>query len=164
MLICRVSSLPIDHASTTCAVAGRRNFSWRQQGLQTVVSLLEDGEVSELGLESEAAICEAAAIRFARLPIPDRGVPASERSVSELVAKLIAELHSGRGVGIHCRIGVGRSALIAACVLAGLGMPVGSAWAAIQRARGQSVPDTEAQRAWVDKWLAGSAVMYQRNT
>jgi protein-tyrosine phosphatase len=64
-------------------------------------------------------------------------------------------LRAGRGVGIHCRIGVGRSALLAVCVLAALGVPVESAWVSVGRARGMSVPDTLAQRAWVAGWLTG---------
>lgn len=129
--------------------------SWRRQGLDTVVSLLEDAEVVELGLEDEPAACERAGMRFVRFAVPDRGVPGSRPAVSELVAALAAELRAGRGVGIHCRVGVGRSAALAVCVLAALGVPVESAWAAVERSRGLTVPDTPAQRAWVNDWLAG---------
>jgi protein-tyrosine phosphatase len=129
--------------------------SWRRQGLDVVVSLLEDSEVDELGLADEAKACERAALRFVRFPIPDRGVPASEAAASDLVSALAAELRAGRGVGIHCRIGVGRSASLAVCVLAALGVAVEAAWVSVQRSRGLSVPDTPAQRAWVAGWFAG---------
>ncbi len=128
--------------------------SWRQQRLDVVVSLLEDAEVAELGLGDEAAACARAGLRFVRCPIPDRGLPA-EATASALVADVTAELRAGRGVGIHCRIGVGRAACLAVCALAALGLPVEAAWAAVQRARGQKVPDTPEQRAWVDNWCAG---------
>src|SRR5262245_59392487 len=133
--------------------------SWRRQGLDIVVSLLEDAEVAELGLGAEPELCERAGLQFVRFPLPDRGVPADAPAVSELVSALVAELRTGRGVGIHCRIGVGRSASLAVCVLAALGVPVESGWAAVQRSRGLSVPDTLAQRAWVADWFAmfGSA-------
>jgi protein-tyrosine phosphatase len=128
--------------------------SWRRQGLDLVVSLLEDAEVAELGLADEPAACERAGLRFLRFPLPDRGVPASEAAISDLVAALAAELRASRGVGLHCRIGVGRSASLAVCVLAALGVPVETAWASVQRARGLTVPDTPAQRAWVAGWFA----------
>jgi protein-tyrosine phosphatase len=127
-------------------------ISWRREGLDVIVSLLQDGEVRELGLEQEQELCERAGLVFLRLPIPDRGLPASRQEVSRLVEAAIGHLRQGRGVGIHCRIGVGRSALIAACVLAALGRPLESAWLAIQQARGLSVPDTIEQKAWVANW------------
>jgi protein-tyrosine phosphatase len=122
--------------------------SWRRSGLDVVVSLLEDAEIGELGLQQEQELCERAGLTFLRLPIPDRGLPGSRTEVARLVESLVAHLRAGHGVGIHCRIGVGRSALIAVCVLLALGQPLESAWAAIARARGLSVPDTPEQRAW----------------
>lgn len=129
--------------------------SWRKQGLQTVVSLLQDVEIAELGLSDEQSLCEKAGVRFIRFPIPDRGVPAAFSAVSQLVGSLAATLSEGGSIGIHCRIGVGRSALIAVCVLTALGVSVESAWISVQRARGLSVPDTEEQRVWVPRWLTG---------
>ncbi|HEY1189828.1 MAG TPA: hypothetical protein VGE74_19420 [Gemmata sp.] len=129
--------------------------SWRQQGLDTVVSLLEDAEIAELGLGAEPELCVRAGLRFVRFAIPDRGVPAHASAVSELVSDLVAELRAGRGVGIHCRIGVGRSASLAVCVLAALGVPAEAGWAAVQRSRGLAVPDTPAQKVWVAGWVAG---------
>jgi protein-tyrosine phosphatase len=127
---------------------------WRRQGLEVVVSLLDDGEVVELGLGDEQRLCEQAGSRFVRFPVSDRGLPDSEAAVSRVVAILAEELKAGRGVGIHCRIGVGRSACLAVCVLAALGVPVELAWAAVERSRGLSVPDTPEQRAWVEHWAA----------
>src|SRR5262245_51495430 len=74
--------------------------SWRRQGLELVVSLLEDAEVAELGLSDEPVACEGAGLRFVRFPVPDRGVPGSAPLVSELVSSLIEELRAGRGVGL----------------------------------------------------------------
>lgn len=129
--------------------------SWRRQGLDVVVSLLEDHEVAELGLGDEARACERAGLRLVRFPVPDRGVPASGTAVSALVSALLAELRAGRGVGIHCRIGVGRSACLAVCVLAALDVPLKTAWESVERSRGLAVPDTPGQRDWVTGWLAG---------
>jgi protein-tyrosine phosphatase len=122
--------------------------SWRRSGLDSIVSLLEDSEVAELGLQQEQALCEKAALEYIRFPIPDRGVPASASEFAALIQSLVRQLQNGRGVGIHYRIGVGRSALVAAHVLVALGVPVASAWAAIEQSRGLPVPDTSEQRTW----------------
>jgi protein-tyrosine phosphatase len=128
--------------------------SWRRQGLDTVVSLLEDHEVAELELTAEQESCAKAGLQFVRLPTPDRGLPRSEPAVAEVVSKLTAELRAGRGIGIHCRMGIGRSALLAVCVLAAMGVPVEAAWTAVGEARGLSVPDTPQQREWVARWCS----------
>lgn len=129
-------------------------LSWRQQGMDTIVSLLEESEVTELGLEEEKQECDCAGLRFISVPIPDRDVPSSENEVSDLVRALVAEMRTGKGIGIHCRIGVGRSASLATCLLVALGLPVDLAWAAVQEARGVQVPDTPEQLGWVASWFA----------
>jgi protein-tyrosine phosphatase len=123
--------------------------SWERTGLHLIVSLLEDTEIAELGLQQEPVLCESAGLEFQRFPIPDRGVPASPDDFSKLVLSLVRHLRNGRGVGIHCRIGVGRSALVAAHVLVALGVPVDLAWSSIESSRGLPVPDTAEQRAWL---------------
>jgi protein-tyrosine phosphatase len=123
--------------------------SWKETGVNCVVSLLEAAEVSELGLQQEPILCEQAGLEFLQFPIPDRGVPRSAEVLSPLVESLLRQLRDGRSVAIHCRIGVGRSALVAACVLVALGRPVESAWKSIQDGRRLTVPDTPEQRAWV---------------
>lgn len=128
-------------------------ISWHESGMNVVVSLLQDDEVFELGLEQEADLCQRAGLQFLRFPIPDRGVPASQGELLVLVESLVVRLREGCGVGIHCRIGVGRSAIVAACVLVALGQTIESAWLSIERSRGLSVPDTAEQREWVAGWV-----------
>jgi len=122
--------------------------SWRRSGLNVIVSLLEESEIAELGLEQEQALCQRAGCEFLSFPISDRGVPASTEEFSALIQTLVHHLRKGRGVGIHCRMGIGRSALVAAHVVVALGMPVELAWESIEQARGLPVPDTPEQRAW----------------
>ena len=116
--------------------------------------MLQDEEIAELGLGAEAEVCEKVGMRFVRFPLPDRGTPPSEMAVTALVIRLADELRTGRGVGIHCRMGIGRSASLAVCVLVVLGMPIDAAWTAVERARKLSIPDTPAQKKWVDDWHA----------
>ena len=122
---------------------------WRASGLERVVSLLEPGEVADLGLQREAALCAAAGIELVSFPIPDRGVPASRTAALALARTLAAGLVEGRSIAVHCRAGIGRSSLIAACALVCLGLDGERAFALIKEARGLDVPDTEEQREWV---------------
>ena len=122
---------------------------WKASGLNTVVSLLEAEEVSELGLRREAELCRAAGIDFVCFPIQDRGVPNSQRDVLQIADSIAQSVSGGRSVAIHCRAGIGRSSMIAACALGRLGVAAADAFILIREARGLSVPDTEEQRDWV---------------
>jgi len=83
---------------------------------------------------------------------------------TELLARRIsATIDDGKAVVIHCRAGIGRSSLIAACVLALRGYDAASAFDAIAKARGLAVPDTEAQRAWVAVFQKAAGASALRN-
>jgi protein-tyrosine phosphatase len=129
-------------------------IAWRAAGLTDVISLLEDREVRDLGLEPEATAVVEAGMRFDRFPIPDRSVPASVADARALWVDLGNRLRAGCGVGIHCRAGIGRSSLMAAGVLGEMGVPEDRAWAQIAAARGLAVPDTEAQRQWLSQYVS----------
>jgi protein-tyrosine phosphatase len=127
---------------------------WRDASIGAVVSLLEAEEVSELGLARQSELCRQHAIEFIAFPIPDRGVPESKQHAAALATRLVERLRVGTGVAIHCRAGIGRSSLIAACALGLLGIEPDAAFKAIGAARGVNVPDTEHQRKWVHSLFA----------
>jgi hypothetical protein len=122
---------------------------WRAQGIDIVISLLEQEEVIELGLQREAGLCRAQGMEFLSFPIADRGVPESLRDAVALAQALSTKIDEGRAVAVHCRAGIGRSSLIAACALVCCGSDPAAAFQVIGEARGVSVPDTEGQRDWV---------------
>ena len=93
--------------------------------------------------------CEGAGMAFRSFPIPDREVPASPEAFRTFLLDVVEDLRVGRSVAIHCRAGIGRSALLAACVLTAQGIDVDHAFPLIARGRGCPVPDTPEQRAWV---------------
>lgn len=86
--------------------------SLRHSGADVVVSLLEREEIEELEIEKETSFCEAHGLTYITFPIPDRDVPSSERDTLRLIRSLASLLREGRSVVIHCRQGVGRSALV----------------------------------------------------
>lgn len=121
---------------------------WKAIGLDRVVCLLEPEEVSELGLQREAEFCRASGIEFVSFPIADRGVPEIPHA-REIARSIAAGIADGRSIAIHCRAGIGRSSVIAACALICAGFGAEDAVALIRQARGLSVPDTEEQLDWI---------------
>jgi protein-tyrosine phosphatase len=124
-------------------------IGWQMEGVDTVVSLLEPAEISELGLENEAELSQEHGIEFISFPIQDRGLPASLRDATTLAQAVAHQVRQGKAVAIHCRAGIGRASLIAAGVLICSGLSADDAFRLISVARGIDVPDTEAQREWV---------------
>src|SRR5215204_6272166 len=116
---------------------------WKTSGVDLVVSLLEREEVSELGLQREAELCRANGIEFISFPIPDRGVPENGTDVLRIVSSITSGIADGSCVAIHCRAGIGRSSMIAACALICSGIEASDALARIKTARGLTVPDTD---------------------
>jgi polymorphic toxin system DSP-PTPase phosphatase-like protein len=122
--------------------------AWKTSGIDMVVSLLEPQEVLELELQREADLCGARGIDFVSFPIPDRGVPDRD-GATQMARALAARLRERRAIAIHCRAGIGRSSIMAACVLIMSGIEAERALALIKGARGLNVPDTDEQRDWV---------------
>jgi hypothetical protein len=82
-------------------------------------------------------------------PIPDRSVPTSREAVARLVDDIVGALQAGKNVALHCRQGVGRSAMIAAAALVSGGQNAETAIKTIRLSRGLDIPETRAQRQWV---------------
>ena len=122
---------------------------WKDAGVDVVVSLLTRGEDSELGLVDERKLVQQHGLTFISFPIADYSVPTSTTELRQLVSTLEQTLQRGTSVGIHCRQGIGRSSVVAACVLVTSGESPSTAFQNISNARGRPVPDTSEQRNWV---------------
>lgn len=122
---------------------------WQQAGLDVIVSLLTSDEVAELGLAEEARLCQTYGLQFLSFPIVDRSVPSSRRATLDFIRRLKAALADGKSLAIQCRQGIGRSALIAACLLVLSGVDPETALQHVSAARGCPVPETSEQRQWV---------------
>jgi protein-tyrosine phosphatase len=120
--------------------------AWREAGVTMVASLLEQDEARELGLGDEAELCRRCGIEFTSFPIRDRGVPASLADTVGLVRRLAHAIEAGGTAGVHCRAGIGRSGMIAACIAVALGHAEERALEAVSAGRGLRVPETPEQR------------------
>lgn len=123
--------------------------SLKQLEVDAVVSLLESHEIDELDIADEARLCCEQNIEFFSFPIVDRSVPASLSEFSCFAKKVASLLHKNKSIVIHCRQGVGRAGLLAACVLVLNGNSTEEALLRISQARGCEVPETEEQKAFV---------------
>lgn len=123
----------------------------RHVGVHTFVSLLEYFETAHLDLQEEAALAQRHGLEFISFPITDRDVPQSKVATRQLIKGLLDRLAEGKKIVIHCRMGIGRSSLIAAAILLRAidGIDAEQAFRLIEESRGLPVPDTPAQRQWV---------------
>lgn len=119
-------------------------------GVDVLASLLTSDEVDELDLAREAACCNTQGIVYLSYPIVDRSVPAFSAQTFKLLEQLKAYLTADKHVAVHCRMGLGRSALIAASVLVLSGFSPEQACQMLSDVRGYSVPETSEQRLWLD--------------
>lgn len=104
--------------------------SWKRSGADSVLSLLTPEEEKDLDLRQEGG----------------------EAKWSDVLEKVMRTLSEGKNVVVHCQQGIGRSGLVAACVLVRKGVSPGAAVEMVSAARGVSVPETTEQRDWIDHY------------
>ncbi len=126
----------------------------RTNGVDVLVSLLEPSEASELGLSDEGDAAVRAGLEFWSFPIADRKPPEVTEQANAFAQRLHAAVLAGKSVVVHCRMGIGRSSLMAGAVLVLSGATSDEAWARLSRARGTVVPDTFVQKTWLDDFAA----------
>lgn len=123
--------------------------AWKRAGADVVVSLLTHDEVVELDLVHEAEFSQASGMLFWFSSIVDRGTPGAEEEIAERISLIKKLLVAGKNVVVHCRQGIGRSALVAIAVLTALGLRLDEATARVAKARGRPVPETPEQVRWL---------------
>src|SRR6266699_5198242 len=67
----------------------------RQAGIDVVVSMLQEEEARELGLDREASSAQEKGLQFINFPVPDRGVPLDTSSFIEFLEDLENQLARG---------------------------------------------------------------------
>jgi protein-tyrosine phosphatase len=127
-------------------------LGWKRSGIDTVCSLLTKEEERDLDVEREKSEAQAQGMNFLSFPIADCQVPASENALSRHLEALDGELSAGRNVVLHCRQGIGRTGLVAACLLVTQGASASAAIEQLSSARGLPVPETAEQRRWIEHY------------
>lgn len=124
---------------------------FKKQNVNVIVSLLENNEIIELGLEEEADLCKQAGIVFLHFPVKDRSVPDSFQQISQFILAAADLVNSGLNLVFHCRMGIGRSSIMAAALLIKKGEKTDVIIQRISAVRGLTVPDTDEQVSWLKK-------------
>ena len=119
------------------------------RGINYLVSLLEYQEIIELGLEKEKTYCTENNIGFIHFPIEDINTPKNENDYLKLIHELISHLNNDKKIAIHCRMGIGRSSVLASGILIKRGIDPKMVFDKISEHRNLNVPDTEEQKDWV---------------
>src|SRR5690349_5434996 len=69
---------------------------WKQEGIDTVLSLLTPEEEKDLDLRQEAGEAKRLGMEFASFPIPDRQIPKSEARWSDILERVTRTLTEGQ--------------------------------------------------------------------
>ena len=144
------SGITWDRDLDTDLVALRAEF-----GTDVLVSLIEDHEFDLLGIPDLVERAQAHGMRVRRFPIRDVSVPsaAASRDYAALIDALHAEVVGSRNVTVHCRGGLGRTGLVAACVLVRQGASADDAIRRVRTSRPGAI-ETVAQERYVYEYAS----------
>lgn len=81
----------------------------------TLVSLVEENELAELSIQNLEHECCNHDIELVRFPLRDVSVPPSLKSFAHLIREITKRLRQKKSVVVHCKGGLGRAGLTAAC-------------------------------------------------
>jgi protein-tyrosine phosphatase len=104
-------------------------------GAQVLVTLLEEFEMTRLGISALLLTARRMRLRTIWFPIPDVTAPSDLTATARIVAEILDALSVGQTVVVHCRGGLGRSGTIAACCLVARGRGPAEAVALVRLAR-----------------------------
>lgn len=132
-------------------------------GVTCFIDLTEPRELPSYEGLLPFATPEGRRVEYLREPVPDHGVPDDRETMARILALLDDALAAGHCVYVHCRAGIGRSATVAGCWLAGRpGLhadPVEELqgyWQQCAKSQGWSrVPETAEQVEYIHAWSAG---------
>lgn len=124
-----------------------------KSGIQRIVSLASLDEIKKKS-QSYASAIEAGdlPVQVEFFEIRDYDIPEHYELFDQFIKRLIGALQSGERLLIHCGAGVGRTGLVAECLLVAFGASANSAAETVRSAG--SGPETELQRRFVQDYAS----------
>lgn len=110
----------------------------------TIVCLQTDAELDRRYPDYLAWLADPEPFEAIRLPVEDHQI-AGDDPMESLIDAIVGRLRHGDGVVVHCGAGWGRSGLVGALVLVGLGRETETALRAIRDARPAAGPQSSDQ-------------------
>jgi protein-tyrosine phosphatase len=119
----------------------------RDWGASVVLTLVEQNELEQLRVAGLGNAVRARGLLWLHLPIKDYHTPSAsfEKGWVTHGAHIRGLLRSGSDIVVHCKGGLGRAGMIAARLLAELGMPPENAISSVRLVRKRAIetPDQE---------------------
>jgi len=129
--------------------------NYMEAGFNKIVCLLESQEMMRLGVTLEPRLCLELGMEFEHFPIPDRHTPSRHKPFQDLIERLYQDLQNGKNVAVHCYAGIGRTGVVAACLLIRDGMTPQAATDLLSNVRGHNMPQTQDQYDFLLEWPHG---------
>ncbi|GIM12111.1 hypothetical protein Vretimale_15535 [Volvox reticuliferus] len=130
--------------------------------VHTIVCLLPEAELRYLKVRSYATAVEAHGMEYLHLPIIEMAAPSDALQAASVVDAVADRLLAGRTVVMHCKGGVGRAGMMAACMLVRLGVCTSPAEAiAVVRGRASCGQMVWCGVAWSSRCVSTAEVQWR---
>lgn len=151
---------------------GKKDYKWARDldvdldalkalGATRLISLMEDREYALLSIPTLRTRAEDFGMTVTWHMIPDQGVPQDTVAFRDLIESIVLALQAGETVVVHCRGGLGRTGMVAACTLIERGMKAAQALTAVRAARAGTV-ETRQQEAYLSHYALHRARLAPR--
>lgn len=112
----------------------RGSLLFKQGGNERLQTVRRNLVIQTLGIRDYKAKVSENGLKYSVMPIVDMAIPENVHDTCALIATISSDMVTGKRVLVHCRQGVGRAGMIAACVLLHVGCAA-TGDGAIQRLR-----------------------------
>ncbi|MFC4636885.1 cyclin-dependent kinase inhibitor 3 family protein [Deinococcus hohokamensis] len=119
------------------------------EGAHVIAPLIEPFEYGILGIERYDEVAGASGLSVAAYPIPDGRAPVDSAGFGAYLEGLLEHLLNGQVVVVHCRGGLGRAGLVAACLLVQMGLDPDASIRLVRHTRSPHAIETAEQEAFV---------------